>query len=156
MELIFSHIPDNLIQPKPKRKQGIKIVWTPEMLHLLTSRFATDFNKNIAKDLGIGWRSVVRKARELGLEKVEDFHEITGKERGLMAHKVRKHSPSQMGPGFVIPNSEKHRFKKGHTPPQKGNPEMIEKIHKKRNELIARERLRIKYGLPQISKLKLV
>lgn len=148
------YLPPIKLEPKP-RKQGIKINWTPAMLDELVRRFPTDFNRDIAASLGIGWRSVVRKARELGLQKIEGFHEATGKERGRRAHAVRKHNPAQQGKGFVIPGSEPHRFQKGHKPPQADNPELVAQIHRKRNELIARERIRIKYGLRRLSKLKL-
>lgn len=156
MELTFSQLP--VIAKTPTKRQGAqgkKINWTPDMLNVLTSRFPREFNKDIANSLGVSWRSVVRKAREMGLEKTEDFHKLTGKERGRRAKKSRTHNPAQMGPGFVIPNSEKHRFKKGHTPATARNPELVKQIHQKRNELIKRERLRIKYGLPRLSNLNL-
>lgn len=78
----------------------------------------------------------------LGLGKQEGFHEITGKERGRRAHAVRRHNPAQAGSGFMIPGSEAHRFQKGNTPPQVGNPKLVARIHRKRNEFIARERYR--------------
>lgn len=152
MELYLPPIPRNVLNPQ---KQGVKIIWTPEMLEVLTRRFPHEFNKDIAKDLGMGWRSVVRKARELGLSKQEGFHEITGKERGRRAHAVRKHNPAQQGRGFIIPGSEAFRFQKGNVPPQVGNPELVERIHRKRNELIARERIRMKYGFPRLSRLNI-
>ena len=149
MELRFPII------PKPKRKQGIPIVWTPKMIDELTARFPTDFNKDIAKSLGIGWRSVVRKARELGLEKSPDFLEIKRSEIVVKIKRVRKPNPNQCRKGFVIPNSEQYRFKPGNIPPQVKNPELTKQIHAKRNATIARERLRIKYGLGRLTKLKL-
>ena len=142
------------ILPK-KRKQGIKINWSPEMIQELTQRFPYEFNKDIASLLGISWRSVVRKARELGLEKSPDFFETNRPEMVKLILKVRKHNPNQRGKGFVIPNSEPFRFKPGNIPPQVKTPDLVKQIHAKRNETIKRDRLRIKYNLPRITKLNL-
>lgn len=149
MELRFPII------PKPKRKQGIPIVWTDKMLDELTARFPTDFNKDIAKSLGVSWRSVVRKARQLGLQKTPDFLEVKRPEIVKKILKVRKPNPKQCGKGFVIPNSEQYRFKPGNIPPQVNNPELVKQIHAKRNASIARDRIRVKYGLPPLTKLKI-
>lgn len=153
MELTFPQIPKNIVQPKPKRR--FKIDWTPPMVEELTRRFPTDFNKDIAKDLGVSWRSLVRKARELGLEKEDGFLEKKRGEIVKLIAKVRKPNPAQTGKGFVIPNSEQYRFKKGDIPRIKTDPELVKRIHDKRNETIRRDRLRRKYGLSPITKLKL-
>lgn len=141
-------------QPK-KRPYRPKIDWTPEMISELTRRFPVDFNKDIAADFGISWRSVVRKARELGLEKKQGFLEENRQDIVKKLMKVRKPNPKQQGKGFVIPNSEKYRFKKGHTPRIVWDEELKDRIHKKRNETIARERIRIKYGMQRLTKLNL-
>lgn len=153
MELTFPQIPKNIVQPKPKRR--FKIDWTPQMVEELTRRFPTDFNKDIAKDLGVSWRSLVRKARELGLEKEDKFLDKKRGEIVKLILKVRKQNPTQTGKGFVIPNSEQYRFKKGHTPRIAIDPELAKRAHAKRNETIRRDRLRRKYGLSPITKLKL-
>jgi hypothetical protein len=62
-----------IIQKPTKRPYRPKIVWTEEMLSELKRRFSNEFNKDIAKSLGVGWRSLVRKARELGLQKEDNF-----------------------------------------------------------------------------------
>jgi len=118
-------------------------------------RFPFEFNKDIAKDLGVSWRSLVRKARELGLEKQEGFLDKKRGEIVKLILKVRKQNPAQTGKGFVIPNSEQYRFKKGHVPRIKTDPELAKRIRDKRNETIRRDRLRRKYGLSPITKLKL-
>jgi hypothetical protein len=144
-----------IIQKPTKRPYRPKIVWTEEMLSELKQRFPYEFNKNIAKDFGISWRSLVRKARELGLEKEANFLNTKRPEIVKLIAKVRRHNPAQQGKGFAIPNSEPYRFKKGHTPRIAWDIELRERVHKKRNETIRRDRIRIKYGLTRISKLKL-
>lgn len=61
-------------------KLGIKkdhygIVWTPQMLKLLTDFFPAMFDTPLAKWIGVSKRTLIRKARELGLEKKPGFLE---------------------------------------------------------------------------------
>lgn len=60
-----------------KKKNGNKLIeWTPRMLKLLNDFYPTMFNDALAKWLGVSIRTMTRKARELGLKKREDFHEL--------------------------------------------------------------------------------
>jgi hypothetical protein len=140
---------------KKKREPRPKITWTCEMVETLRNEFPTSFNKELAKKLGVSWRSLVRKARELGIEKEANFIESRRPEIVKMIARVRKANPKQTGKGFVVPNSEQYRFKAGHVPRMKHDRGLIDKVHKTRNETIKRERIRIKYGLPRITKLNL-
>ena len=56
-----------------KNVRGVE--WTPEMLKLLRDFFPIMFNDSLAKWLGVSVRTMVRKARELDIEKVPDFYE---------------------------------------------------------------------------------
>lgn len=46
-----------------------KIHWSPYMIERLTNKYATTKNEDLAIDLNVSPRTVIRKARELGLEK---------------------------------------------------------------------------------------
>lgn len=46
-----------------------RIFWNQEMLQYLKKNFATMLNNDLSEWLGVSVRTVVRKARELGLEK---------------------------------------------------------------------------------------
>ena len=88
-------------------KMGLKkdhygIVWTDEQIKLLRSFFPTMFNRHLAKWLGVSVRTLIRKARELGLEKKPGFLE------------ERKRDIQRMA-GEAIRRSDHHntRFKKG-------------------------------------------
>lgn len=60
-----------------KKKMGNKLIeWTPQRLKLLTDFFPIMFNDALAKWLGISIRTLTRKARELGLKKRDNFHEL--------------------------------------------------------------------------------
>lgn len=60
-----------------KKKNGNKkIEWTPQKLKLLTDFFSITFNDALAKWLGVSRSTLIRKARELGLKKRDDFYQL--------------------------------------------------------------------------------
>ena len=52
------------------------IVWTDLMLKLLRDFYPTMFNSALAKWLKVSVRSLERKAKELGIRKVENFNSV--------------------------------------------------------------------------------
>jgi len=135
-----------------KAMKGKKTEWTPEMIAILQAKFPTEFTFEIAQELGLSKRTIVRKARELGVLKIEGFLETKRAEITEMARKNLRPHPHKGDSSYRIPNGEAHRFKKGRPQPVVD----YEQIHNKRNETIRKEKQRIKYGLPQKTKLKLV
>lgn len=98
-----------------KMKNPTYCEWTPEMLKLLKTYFPTMFNKPLAKWIGVSQRTMIRKARELGLEKQEGFLEKRRKDISQLASEAlrRKQNVSsrfKKGVRFY-PEGE---FKKGH------------------------------------------
>lgn len=127
-----------------------KTIWTSEMIEKIKSEFPTRFTKDIAKDLNLGYRTIIRKARELGIEKIENFKEINQTKINQLISENHAPNPLKGVKGHIIPNSEKYYFKKGEKP----NVD-YSKIVEKRNELIRKEKLRLRYGLAQKSKIKI-
>lgn len=132
--------------------KGTKTTWTPEMLDKLKSEFPYRFSRDIGKDLGLSIRTIIRKARELGLEKQQGFLDQNRNEISKRAQEARPENPNKGDSSFRIPGGEKYLFKTG----QARYPVDYTKIHQKRNETIKKERLRLKYGLPPKTKMKLV
>ena len=130
--------------------KGQKTVWTAEMIDKLKSEFPYRFSRDIGKDLGLSIRTIIRKARELGLEKESEFLDTNRTEISKRAQEARPYNPTKGMKGWSVPGGEKHRFQPGHVP--QNNPE---KSRLTRNETIRKEKQRIKYGLPQKTKLKL-
>lgn len=80
------------------------IYWTGNMLSLLKRHFSNTKNEEMAEMLGVSPRTVIRKARELRLEKNPVWLKGVQREHGILGHCVSK----KMGyPGG---------FAKGHTP----------------------------------------
>lgn len=138
----------------PKRPYRPTIKWTNEMIAKLRAEFPVRFNRELANDMGISWRSLVRKARELGIEKEEGFLDKNRTAIVVMIKKVRRPNPTKGMKGWSVPNSEQYRYKKGNVSIM-SDPERHRKAQEKRNATIRSERIRIKYGLPQQTKLKL-
>ena len=88
-------------------KMGLKkdhygIVWTPQQLKLLRDFFPTMFNKPLAKWIGVSMRTMIRKARELGLEKKPGF-----------LNERRKDIQALAADGLRNTKNVRTRFKKG-------------------------------------------
>ena len=159
------YLPDPVIVPtlvsglglsKPSRKKHpFRIQWTPEMLDYLQANFATQFTLEIVAYLQISRRTIERKALELGLAKEPGFLEKrreTISKMAVAAHPGNQHKGKR---GWSVPNSENTRFKPGHIPAIVYNRAVVEKSTAKRNETIKSERFRLRYGLPQNTKMKL-
>ena len=91
-----------------------RIFWNRDMLDLLKQNFHNTLNEELAGMLGVSVRTMIRKARELGLTKNKQWLDAVWDERRLMAHAVSK----RMGyPGSIKPGqhlSPATEFKKGH------------------------------------------
>lgn len=139
---------------KPKRRTA-GIEWSDGMIETIASKFATSFNRDLADELGVSMRTMIRKARELGLEKEPGFLDKNRKEISQMARDARRPNPTKGQKGWSVSGSEKYRFKPGHVPAMKDNPELIERVHRKRNETIKNEKFRLRVGLEPETKLRL-
>jgi len=142
------------LPPKSKRDTRKKN-WTPEMIRTLTELFPVSYNKVLASQLGVSWRTLLRKARELNLEKEPDFLENRRAEITTMAVKAHPPHPHKGEKGWSIPNSEKNQYKPGNIPAMVTNPEVRIRVHKTRSATIKRDRIRIKLGLSRLTKFNL-
>ena len=91
-----------------------RIFWNRDMLDLLKQNFHNTLNEELAGMLGVSVRTMIRKARELGLAKNKQWLNAVWNERRLMAHAQSKRLgyPGSIKPGqHLSPATE---FKKGH------------------------------------------
>ena len=98
-----------------KDEKTWKTQWPDEKIKLLTMYFPTMFNRPLASWLGVSLRTMLRKARELGLEKQEGFLEKRRKDISLLAAEAlrRKENVSSRFKKGVRFNPA-GEFKKGH------------------------------------------
>lgn len=142
------------LPPVRKKKRSWKVVWSEEMLRILQGKFPVTFNRELAKELNVSMRTLIRKARELGLDKEPGFLDKRRDTITKMAV-ANNHNKYTGCKGWSVPNGEATRFKKGHESIMKTNRVVVEKVRKSRNETIRRERIRIKLELPRLTNLKL-
>ncbi len=94
-------------------KKALSIEWTPKMLIVLKVKFSRTFNSELAKQLGVSVRTVIRKARELQLEKEPGFLD---KRREIITQMAQAARPpaTQRQIEQITKAGEPYRFKKGH------------------------------------------
>ncbi len=132
-----------------------KIEWTEEMIIALKMKFPTEYNKYLAIELGVSVRTLIRKARELKIDKEPDFLEKRRTEISKRATACRPPNPTKGQQGWSVPNSEATRFKPGNISPMAVSQKVRDKVSQSRLKTIEEERYRIREGLDQVTRLKL-
>lgn len=135
--------------------KGLKTTWTTEMEIDLIRLFPVNYNKDVAAHFNLGMRTIIRKARELGLSKEANFIELRKPELIQKAVKNRSQNITKGLKGWFVPGGEKTRYQKGNIPATATDAELVKRIHLKRNDTIRRDRLRRKYGMSPLTKFKL-
>lgn len=128
--------------------------WTPELIEKLKAEFPVRMTPELVREWGISLRTIIRKARELGINKADNFHELNQTKINELISKNLPPNPYKglKGlKGWTVPGGEKFQFKKGELPKID-----YEKALKTRLETIRKEKMRLKYGLKQKTKIKLV
>lgn len=112
-----------------ERKGGaVRIHWSAQMLDYLRRHFATTMNDELAGCLGVSPRTMIRKARELGLEKDPAWLREVWEERRRWAHieSRRKGYPGTFRKGeHSNPDGE---FKPGRKPSAEETAKRIESM----------------------------
>lgn len=95
---------------RPMEHNGLskRIYWTGDMISILQRYFPNTKNEEVAEMIGVSVRTMIRKARELNLEKSPVFITRVWNENRLLAHVAIKR------------NGVTNAFPKGHTPWNKG------------------------------------
>lgn len=93
---------------------AVRIRWSEAMLSYLKRNYATTKNAELVEYLGISLRTLIRKARELGLEKDREwFVEVSRQNIGIALIACRsKGWPGHFKKG--VRNHPDSEFKKGH------------------------------------------
>lgn len=148
-----------VITPRRPKRDCTKIVLTDEQQQWLRDNFATTLNKDCAAHLGISESSVHRWARQLGLTKDPDWFHALVLDRCRMMAAVNR-GPGNHGKKNLLIYGQPHRFRKGQTNRERYGEEKerqrIAKAAAARRETIRKERQRIRWGLPQETKLRVI
>ena len=139
--------------------KGRKTILTQEQERWLAERYPVTKNAELAERLGVSWRTVVRLAHARGLAKSREFIVAVQRE-GAEAARVMNSGEGNKGKANLLKYGAAYRFKPGVSSVERLGEdverERLRKAHEKRNATIRRERVRIKWGLPQLTKMRLV
>lgn len=93
---------------------SVRIAWSKTMLDYLRRHYATTINQDLADWLGVSMRTVIRKARELGLEKDPAWMRRMSVSHGKEGHIVSRHRgyPGRFPKG--VRSNPDGEFKPGH------------------------------------------
>lgn len=139
--------------------KGKKTELTDEQRLWLKVHFADTSNAECAEYCGCNWRTVVRMARSMGLTKSREFMQ-QAQTKAAQAARIMNQGEGNKGKVNLLKYGAAHRFCKGVTSRQRlgdeKEKERIRKSHETRNKTIASERVRIKWGFEQKTRLRLV
>ena len=142
-----------ILQTQRNMRHFQKIKWTEDMLSELKSHYTTETNEALAKRLGICSKTLVLKARSLGLVKKPVRTNKIAIE--MVSRLYEDHSLSELARLSGISLRTVSRVVKAlHL---QRTPQMEQQIRsRRRKELIRRERAHVLYGLPQKTNIKVV
>jgi hypothetical protein len=109
-------------------REALSIDWQPTMIDTLHEKFSTSFNSDLAKELGVSIRTMLRKARALNLEKETGFLK---KRRPIITAMAKAARPknNQQTIERITEAGKPYRFKKGNIPPTTLPPDIREAQH---------------------------
>lgn len=148
-----------VITPRKPKRDCTKIVLTDEQQQWLRDHFATTLNKDLAAHFGCSQETVHRWARAMGLKKDPEWFRTILLERCRMMAAVNR-GPGNHGKKNLLIYGQPHRFRKGQTNRERYGEEnerrRIQRAAATRRETIRKERMRIRWGLPQETKLRVI
>ena len=97
------------------KKTHYGVVWTPSKIKIVTDFFPIMFNRPLAKWVGVSMRTLIRKARELGLEKEPGFLDRRREDINELVSEALKRTGFNNGRFKKgVRNCPEWEFKKGH------------------------------------------
>lgn len=111
------------------KKDHYGIVWSEEQLRILRFYFPIMFNRSLAGQLGVSVRTLIRKARELGLDKKPGFLQERKRDiQRLAGDAIRRsdHKNTRFKKG--VHNNPAGEFKPGHKESPESRVKRIESL----------------------------
>lgn len=131
-------------------------MFTAEQEQWLEANFANTSNDECARHCGCSPRTVIRKARAMGLDKSRDFMR-QAQANAAEAARIMNQGEGNSGKANLLKYGKAHQFKPGITSRQRlgdeRENERLRKAHKKRNETISKDYLRLRWGFEPKTRL---
>lgn len=139
--------------------KGKKTELTDEQRRWLMEHFADTKNEDCARRCGCSLRTVVRLARGMGLAKSREFM-VAAQRHAADEARIMNKGEGNRGKENLLRYGHQYQFRKGESNVQRlgeeKDRERIRKTRETRNKTIASERMRIKWGFEQKTRLRLV
>ena len=138
--------------------KGRKTVLTDKQLDYLVRHFKDTDNEYLAMRLGISETVLHRFARRFGLKKTRAHVRQMQREAASAAKASHLAHGTYPPKGYIIPRSEEFQFKKGESSRKRWGKakerKRIEKVAAARRATVIEERMRVRMGLPQLTRIK--
>jgi hypothetical protein len=138
--------------------QGVKTVLDEKKLDYLIRHFKDTDNEYLAMKLGISETVLHRYARQFGLKKTKAHMRQMQREAAAAAKASNIAHGTYPPKGYHIPRSEEFYFQKGVPSRQRWGKvkerKRLEKSAAARKAIMENERMRVRMGLPQLTKMK--
>lgn len=96
-----------------KKGNSVRLYWGEAKLKDFRRLYPVNTNEDVAIDMGCSVRTVVRRAREMGLEKSQVWLQSVWDANRKVAHAVNKVQGNKADLTNFIEGGRKHRFKQG-------------------------------------------
>ena len=122
----------------------------------LLRHFRHTKNDEITRRLGVSHTWLHRYAREHGLVKTARFQKKCQAAAAAAAKESHLRNGTYPPKGFIIPGSEAYRFKPGRKESPAAKRRRVLKATATRNRTIKEDQARVRWGLPQLTKMRLI
>lgn len=143
-----------------ERNKYSKIILSEAEQEWMRKNFGTTKNADIADHLGISPRTVVRIARDMGLNKTSDFTKAMQLNAANHAARRNRANGGNAGTKNLLLYGKAYQFKKGERQKDKMSAEAFDAMHRhigeQRKKTFKAERRRVLFGLAQKTKLRVV
>lgn len=143
-----------------ERNKYSKIILSAAEQEWMRKNFGTTKNADIADHLGISPRTVVRIARDMGLNKTSDFTKAMQLNAANHAARRNRANGGNAGTKNLLLYGKAYQFKKGERQKDKMSAEAFDAMHRhigeQRKKIFKAERRRVLFGLEQKTKLRVV
>lgn len=142
-----------------ERNKYSKIILSEAEQEWMRKNFGTTKNADITDHLGISPRTVVRIARDMGLNKTSDFTKAMQQNAADCAAKANR-GVGNRGKENLLRYGKAYQFKKGERQKDKMSAEAFDAMHRhigeQRKKTFKAEKHRVIFGLEQKTKLRVV
>jgi len=133
-----------------------KIVLSQAQEMWLRKHFKNTKNDEIVARFGWSHSTLHRFARKMGLTKTKQFQNKCQQHAAARTNESNRLNGTYPPKGYIIPNSEKYRFKPGHKEKESVKRRRVAKAVETMRQIRKEEKARANWGFRQLTKLRVI